>query len=257
MTTRRHRFAFFATVLPALLASAARAEPTDATKLAGPFATIESYCAALPARSIDVLGNAESGYRCAAPAEAAVDRAACTPFTFKPLANGAFTDGRQLTLARSGGADSYVCLLAWHTAAGWFVHEEALRSPRVNEHHYDYVVTATAANAGEHGVVATVRIRRVAQSIRHDQWIPNCVDDLLLYGIGESNIPSVISEGVGSIDDCAAILYDGKAMAPRRWDEYQLDQLLPDNRLRLTEVGRKSKSLAAKARVTDEQLHFP
>ena len=250
--------AFLAVGALALLASVARAEPTDATKLAGPFATLENYCAALPSRALDVLGNPESGYHCAPPPEAAGDHPPCAPFTFKPAANGAFTDAKELTLARTGGDDAYLCVLAWHTAAGWFVHEQALRSSRVNEHHYDYVVTANAvASVGARGVAATVRVRRVSQTIRHDQWIPNCVDDLQIYGIGESNIPSMISEGVGSIDDCTAILYDGKAIPPRRWDEYQLDQLLPDNRLRLTEVGRKSKSLAAKARITDEQLHFP
>ena len=90
-------------------------------------------------------------------------------------------------------------------------------------------------------------VRRVAQTIRHDQWIPNCVDEMQIYGIGESNIPAVVSEGVGSIDDCSAILFDGKAIPPRRWDQYRLEQLLPGDRLRLTEVGRKAKSLAASA----------
>ena len=254
--------ALVAAIALALLASAARGEPTDATKLAGPFPSVDAYCAALPARSIDVLGSAESGYHCAPPDAAAApanERPSCAPFAFNPAAGGALSEGKQLTATRAGGgADAYACLLAWHVAAGWFVDEQALRSPRANEHHYDYVVAANAiANSGAHGVLASVRVRRVAQTIRHDQWIPNCVDDLLLYGIGESNIPAVIIEGVGRIDDCSAILFDGKTIPPRRWDEYQLEQLLPDNRLRLTELGRKAKSLATKARMTEEQLHFP
>ncbi|HEX4459137.1 MAG TPA: hypothetical protein VIA18_14265, partial [Polyangia bacterium] len=153
----------------ALLASAARAEPTDADKLAGPFATLDAYCAALPTRSIDVLGSAGSGYRCAPPDEAAAnEHPSCAPFTFKPAAGGAFSEVKQLTLTRAASADAYACLLAWHAAAGWFVNEEALRSPRANEHHYDYVVAANAiANAGGHGVAASVRVRRIAQTIRH------------------------------------------------------------------------------------------
>jgi hypothetical protein len=76
----------------------------------------------------------------------------------------------------------------------------------------------------------------------------------LLYGVGPSGVLSKIRHDVGYHSHCDSIAEEGQKLPPSRWDEYRIDLLLPDGRLRLRLVGRHPPKGAP--RLTDHVLHF-
>src|SRR5690348_4073780 len=115
---------FVLLVSPAALAAAKVAEP-EAQPLAGPFATLDAYCQVVPKRALEE----STGWACAAPPGPRDDgdRAvrACADPEFVPLSGGALTGAKMLEL--HAGERRPLCLLAWHTAAGWYVAEESFQ----------------------------------------------------------------------------------------------------------------------------------
>jgi hypothetical protein len=233
---------------------------TDAQALVGPFARVEDYCASLATRKVTLSDEGPRTLACGAPPRQAGDdgdeRApSCQSPEFPALPDGVFREAR-LFEVHVPGADEGSCLLAWRSTAGWWVHESALRPEAYNSHHYDFIVAARPhATADGHGVVARVRLR--ATGITRDKElnrVATCSDELTLYGVGPSGPPSAISVNVGDLEDCDATLYENKNTPPSRWDEYLLDQLLPDGKLRLKRVGRhRTKKAPA---VFDQPLRF-
>ena len=238
--------------------------------LAGPFAKLDDYCKTAPTRKLDEDGG--GGYACIAPHappsdDGDIERVvSCAAPAFAPLAGGVLREAKMLELRNDGAASDSrpLCFLAWRTSGGWYVAEDDLRTAewqcndqRCASRIQDLVVAVRpTATATGRGVVGRLRERSVARHLRQvddGDYTIDCMDALVLYGVGPSGNLSSISEQVGSIDECEPIVEGGHDKPPSKWDEYRIDLLLPDGRLRLTQVGRHRP----KPLVTDYTLSFP
>ena len=244
------------------LAAAKVAEP-EAQPLAGPFATLDAYCQVAPKRTLEE----STGWACARPLKPRDDGdapvLACAEPAFVPLPGGALTGAKMLELR--AGERRPLCLLAWHTAAGWYVAEESFQPSTWAENGTtaesrisDKIVAARPmATANGRGLVGRVR-ERSSRRMRDDKegdYYLDCTDALLLFGIGPSGALSQLRYDVGSQSRCEDIVEGGENWPPSKWDHYRIDSLLPDGRLRLREAGRHPTKGAP--RVADHVLRFP
>ncbi len=217
----------------------------DARPLVGPFASLEAYCRVVPTHDFE----GETGRTCARPPKpgdnGSEDSPTCDDPHFAPLAGGVLVEAKVLQLVEGKGESRPACLLAWRTASGWFVDEDSDFQPSVwhdddgngyESRVRDLLVAAqpTATTTGR-GVVGRVRQRSVRRAGLEDV---DCGDSLMLYGVGPSNQLSTISYDVGYLKRCDDVADAGKKLPPSKWDNYAIDLLLPDGRLRLTQVGR-------------------
>jgi hypothetical protein len=249
-------------ITPAMAVASTTDSDLVAEPLAGPFASIDAYCEAVPARSLDE----QTGYVCASEPKGSEDgevlARACPDPSFVPLAGGVLNEARMIEVRGKGRP---LCFLAWRTAAGWYVDEDSFRptlwrEDGVTNHsrHFDALVAARPSPAPTgRGVVGRVRERSVTVGYDRggdgDSYL-ECTDQLLLYGVGPSGVLSKIRHDVGYHSHCDAIAEEDQKLPPSRWDEYRIDLLLPDGRLRLRLVGRHPPKGAP--RVTDHVLRF-
>jgi len=248
--------------------AASAAEPDhEASPLVGPFATLAAYCQTLPTRkpARDNGDDRIAHMTCAPPPKPREDdgerSTSCHDPEFAALPHGVLIEAKMLELREGNGKNRPACLLAWRTAAGWFVDEFSDFQPSVwydddggssASRVQDQLVAAkpTESTTG-HGVVGRVRERSVRRAGMDEV---DCVDFLHLYGLGPSNKLSMISYEVGELDRCSDVAEAGEKRPPSRWDWYRIDVLLPDGRLRLTQVGRHK--LKSEPRVAEHALPF-